>query len=147
MRYWKVVHPGPNNEPIYTYYSDRDIIESYYLTWCEAMLKKRPHDLPYTCSESCIQDWVTVNWAQPWNPDIQVRKTPEVVFDEETGLWKETGNDEYRLTCGSFTNRMLVPKEESLYGGEEFEAWLLEGMRNELMEFMKESLNATNGLR
>jgi len=71
MRYWTVCDPkDPSNDdfsPIYTTYSEDEILGVYWDYWYERMCRKfgKDHvDKNYSRLD-CIQDWVIINWAIP----------------------------------------------------------------------------------
>lgn len=65
MRYWIYCEPASevSSVPVYTILSDQAILDSYWEYWCgrmESVGKQAELD-----RETCIQDWVTIHWAQP----------------------------------------------------------------------------------
>lgn len=63
MKLYSYVEPGLNNKPVEVIYSEDEIIEEYWESWSERMIKKYGEDHEWITTENCIEDWITVNWA------------------------------------------------------------------------------------
>ena len=69
MRYWCYNSPVDNGddlvEDIVEVISEKEIIDTYYPTWYNSMVKKfgKDHVDATYCEADCIDDWVVVNWA------------------------------------------------------------------------------------
>lgn len=61
MRYFKVIDPDMEFNPIERIFSEVDIIDAYWEFWVSAMklTKTTPEDV-----ERCISDWIVCNWAE-----------------------------------------------------------------------------------
>ncbi len=55
-----------NNKPIVRYFTDTEIMNSFWKYWSAQMLKRGGLS-PMITKENCIEDWVVVNWAWPVN--------------------------------------------------------------------------------
>lgn len=62
MRYWKVIDPDENFNPIESVFSEEDILRDYYPYWQEEMREVGKTD--QITPEACIEDWIVVNWAE-----------------------------------------------------------------------------------
>jgi hypothetical protein len=61
--------PDPNARTIKTF-SEQEILDIYYPYWKEQMIKKFGEKVfyeVYDTKESCISDWIVINWA--WETD------------------------------------------------------------------------------
>lgn len=65
MRFWTIVYPGDNNEPVYETLSDAEIIATYWNHWYSKMCEKfgKDHVDIHYCEQDCIDDWTVVHWA------------------------------------------------------------------------------------
>ena len=66
VKYWMYANPaGKTNHPIYTIMSEDAIIAEYGPYCSNKMLLKHGKMTKDVNKENCIQDWVTVHWAEP----------------------------------------------------------------------------------
>lgn len=74
MSNWKIVEPegDGSKEAIVSIYSNKMILEEYYDFWCKLMKKANKEHL--ISDKACIEDWITVNWAEPTNEPISTYK-------------------------------------------------------------------------
>lgn len=68
MKWFMHADPAKDKEPIYSLYSEKAILESYWDHWqtkvmIKNILAKRPQ-MENVTHEECIKDWVTIYWAQ-----------------------------------------------------------------------------------
>lgn len=59
---WKVVEPGDDGSTVETIFTENDIIETFFEYWRKRMIENGLAD--QVSVENCIQDWVTVHWAE-----------------------------------------------------------------------------------
>lgn len=62
MRTFKYVEPGADGVTVYRRVREDDIMKTYFPYWCKQMEKVGKSDL--ISPELCIQDWITVHWAE-----------------------------------------------------------------------------------
>jgi len=67
MKYYTIVEPtsADDTTPVYTTYSEEEILKEYWDYWYARMCNKFGKDVvdgTYT-SADCIDDWITVHWA------------------------------------------------------------------------------------
>lgn len=63
--YYTYVEPGPDDKPVYTTLSKKEILKEYWPYWSKKMIEKYGEDSfhkTWTASD-CIDDWVTTHWA------------------------------------------------------------------------------------
>lgn len=84
MRHWLIVYPaGDSSEAIWSIYTDDAILAEYWETWLGNMRvynQRRNLDEHTGCNPlRCIDDWVTINWAQPATPEtlLQILTAPK----------------------------------------------------------------------
>lgn len=65
MRYWIYSEPATHfsSEPVYTIMSDKAILANYFDYWKGKMIGAHKED--QISEDLCIQDWVTIHWAEP----------------------------------------------------------------------------------
>lgn len=74
MRYWTYVEPaGSSSHPVYTIMSDAAVLATYRSHWTARMMQKYGGCSSEITDENCIQDWVTLNWAEEATPEIMKR--------------------------------------------------------------------------
>lgn len=65
MKYWTMCYPGEFGQHVAETFSEDQIILSYYTYWSTMMIKnQKGADIS---REHCIQDWITVHWAEETN--------------------------------------------------------------------------------
>jgi uncharacterized protein YkvS len=63
MRYFSYIESEDDVEIVKTVYSEKEILEEFWVFWCAEMKGNGYGDL--INFENCIQDWVAYRWAQP----------------------------------------------------------------------------------
>lgn len=66
MRYWAYDAPDEHNNPVTHRYSEHQILAEYFPYWSKKMRELGREHL--ISEETCIEDWVVVNWAYPDTP-------------------------------------------------------------------------------
>ncbi len=61
MRFYKIVYPDAQGNPVEEELSEIDILDAYWDYWYEAMVRADKRHL--VSIDRCIEDWVVVNWA------------------------------------------------------------------------------------
>lgn len=61
MTKWCMVEPDSNFEPVYSIYTEEEILDHYYEHWKRGMISVGKRHL--ISKERCIEDWATVHWA------------------------------------------------------------------------------------
>ena len=68
MKWFMHVEPAKDKEPVYSFYSEKAVLEAYWDHWqTNMMIKNVVKKLPQmenVTHENCIQDWMTIHWAQ-----------------------------------------------------------------------------------
>jgi len=71
MRKWEVVHPDEYCNPVVTIWTEKDILDFYYVFWSIKMKQKFKEKDVDLSPERCIEDWVVVNWASEIKNDVE----------------------------------------------------------------------------
>lgn len=64
-----------------TLYTEEDILNQFWDYWSTTMAKSRKPNVEIT-TENCVQDWVTIHWAEKHETPLSIRffgkfRTPE----------------------------------------------------------------------
>jgi hypothetical protein len=62
MKHYTIIYPGEHGQHVQETFSEQQIIDSYFEYWSGKMLSVNKCDL--ISHANCIEDWITVHWAQ-----------------------------------------------------------------------------------
>jgi len=65
MRHFTYSYPAEDGSEVQVTLSEEEILQEFWEYWEGQMLKKYDKTNPIICEANCIEDWVTVNWAEP----------------------------------------------------------------------------------
>jgi len=64
MKKYSFVQPDIQGNPETLIFTEEEILKEYWNHWRDSMIRKFGKDCKDITKKNCIDDWVTVHWAQ-----------------------------------------------------------------------------------